>query len=71
MAKRNYAYRIVLKYYSGKREEHYIHADDRIDAFEKAHRFCNPFDPHDGVQFIEPTKLTKAYVAERNIEFDE
>lgn len=68
---RQYAYRIVLLYYSGKREEHYIHADDRMDAFEKAHRYCNPFDLHDGVQFIEPYRITKQYIAEHNVKFED
>ena len=71
MAERQYPYRVTLLYYSGKVEWKYIHAQNHADAFSKAHRFCNPFDPHDGVQFIEPKKLTKAYVAERNIKFDD
>lgn len=71
MAKRKYAYKVILRYYSGKIENHYIYADDRMDAFEKAHRYCNPFDPHDGVQFIEPERITKEYVAEHNVEFED
>ena len=71
MAERKYAYKITLRYYSGKSEWHYIYARNNRDAFDKAHRFCNPFDPHDGVQFIEPEKITKKYIAERNITIEE
>lgn len=71
MAERKYAYKIDLYYYSGKIETHYIHAKNHEDAFSKAHRFCNPFDPHDGVQFIEPYRITKQYVAEHNVEFED
>lgn len=69
--KRTYPYKIVLLYYSGKRETHYIKAENHMDAFSKAHRFCNPFDPHDGVQFITDTKLTKQYCIDNNITFEE
>lgn len=71
MAKRRYAYRILLRYYSGKVEWHYIYAENHADAFSKAHKFCNPFDPHDGVQFIEPERITKKYIAEHNITIEE
>ena len=66
-----YAYKVLLRYYSGKTERHYIHAENARDAFDKAHKFCNPFDPHDGVQFIEPERITKKYIAEHNITIEE
>ena len=66
-----YAYKVLLMYYSGKHEVHYIHAGNKADAFSKAHRFCNPFDQNDGVQFIEPERITKKYVVKHNITIEE
>lgn len=63
-------YRIDLFYYSGKIEHHYIMAKNHADAFSKAHKFCNPFNPHDGVQFIDPHRLTKKHIAEHHIEME-
>ena len=67
---RKLCYRITLLYYSGKREVHYIGAENMRDAFSKAHRFCNPFDPHDGVQFIVPDRVPKSFIMDRKIELE-
>ena len=69
---RSYPYRITLVMYSGRRETHYIHATNHADAFSKAHRFANPIaaSGRDGVQFINTTKLTKAYCEEHHIIFE-
>lgn len=64
------AYKISLSYYSGKLENHYIYAKNQADAFNKAHRFCNPFDVNDGVQFITPTRITKQYIEKHNIKME-
>lgn len=71
MASRQYPYLIELVFYSGKLEHHFIHAENYRDAFDKAHKFCNPFNPHDGVQFINVKKLTKAICAEMKIEWED
>ena len=70
---RQYPYRIDLYMYSGRRETHYIKASNLRDAFDKAHRFANPIamSGHDGVQFINDTKLTKQYCIDHNITFEE
>lgn len=70
MATRTYPYKITLLMYSGKRETHYIMANNYRDAFDKGHRFCNPFNPHDGCQFINVDKLTKQYCSDHNIQFE-
>lgn len=69
---RSYPYRITLRLYSGLRETHYITASDRRDAFDKAHRFANPIamSGHDGVQFIDVTRLTKQYCLDHGIMFE-
>lgn len=64
-------YEIILRYYSGKIERHYIHAENHADAFEKAHRFCDPYAVHDGVQFIEPYRITKADAEKRKIYWED
>lgn len=68
MAK-EYMYKIALYLYSGKIEYHYIKAENKRDAFDKAHRFANPIamSGKDGVQFINETRLTKAYCKEHHI----
>jgi len=70
---RQYPYRIDLYMYSGRRETHYIKAENHRDAFEKAHHFAVPIamSGSDGVQFINDTKLTKQYCIDRNIKFEE
>lgn len=67
-----FPYRISLMLYSGLIETHYIKAANRSDAFDKAHRFANPIaaSGRDGVQFINTTKLTKAYCEEHHITFE-
>lgn len=70
---RQYPYRITLVMYSGRRETHYIHATNHADAFSKAHRFANPIamSGHDGVQFIDDTKLTKQYCIDHGVQFED
>ena len=69
---RTYPYQITLRLYSGRQERHYIHALNRHDAFDKAHRFANPIalSGYDGVQFIDVVRLTKQYCGEHGIHFD-
>ena len=72
-AERNHmnSYKITLLYYSGKREIHYIKAQNGREAFSKAHKFCNPFDIHDGVHFIIHERVNKAYCKEHNVQFED
>ena len=69
---RSYPYKITLFLYSGLRETHYVKASNHSDAFSKAHRFAVPIamSGHDGVQFIDTKKLTKAYCIDHNITFE-
>ena len=70
---RTYPYRITLALYSGRRETHYIKAENHRDAFDKAHTFANPIavSGRDGVQFITPVRLTKQYCIDHHISFEE
>ena len=70
---RSYPYRITLRLYSGRREVHYYKASNYRDAFDKAHHFAIPLSMsnHDGVQFIDVTKLTKQYCIDNNIIMEE
>ena len=38
---------------------------------KKAHRFCDPYAVHDGVQFIEPYRITKADAEKRKIHWED
>lgn len=69
---RTYPYRVVLLMYSGRRESHYIKAENQRDAFDKAHRFANPIAASgvDGVQFINTYRLTKQYCTEHGVTFE-
>lgn len=70
---RSYPYRITLLFYSGRRETHHIMAQNQQDAFNKGHRFSDRyayFLRNDGVQFLNVTRLTKAYVAEHGIRME-
>lgn len=74
MSTRTYPYRITLHMYNGMQEEHYIHAGNEREAFDKAHKFTNPiayYGKYGGVQFITPKKLTKQYCIDHKIIFEE
>ena len=69
---RTYPYRITLLCYSGRHHVHHIEANDRQDAFSKAHRFANPIamSGRDGVQFIDVKRLTRQYCKDNHIIFE-
>lgn len=74
MSARTYPYRVTLHMYNGMQEEHYIHARNERDAFDKGHKFANPIaysGRYGGVQFIVPKKITKQYCIDHKIKFEE
>jgi len=53
------SYKVRFRFYDLMPEIIYIQAKNYRDAFEKAHKFITPYD---NVQFIEPERVSKAYM---------